>query len=138
MAFPKGKTKRENMLSAEEYGEARRLFGELISGENNPMYGKDPWNKGLTKEIDNRVLNYGINVSKTKTGVPLGPNSEQAKIHKSQAQLKRALEHPESFANCGHPKGWIPITNDLDDTHYISPDEPIPDGYRYGFKKIWT
>lgn len=37
-------------------------------GTNNPMFGKKPWNKGLTKELDNRIKNYGLSVSKTKKG----------------------------------------------------------------------
>ena len=36
-------------------------------GINNPMYKKDPWNKGLTKEIDERVLKYSQSVKRTKS-----------------------------------------------------------------------
>ena len=35
-------------------------------GVNNPRFGKEPWNKGLTKETDERVANYGIKEHLTK------------------------------------------------------------------------
>lgn len=49
-----------------------REFCEEVSkrmtGAKNHRYGKDPWNKGLTKEIDSRVKSYGEKGSKTNTG----------------------------------------------------------------------
>lgn len=35
-------------------------------GSGNPRYGKSPWNKGLTKETDERIANYGRKESLTK------------------------------------------------------------------------
>lgn len=36
------------------------------SGKNNPMYGKPAWNKGLTKNTDIRVANFGKSISETR------------------------------------------------------------------------
>lgn len=36
-------------------------------GKNNPMYGKPPWNYGLTKDDDKRLKNGGIKNSETTT-----------------------------------------------------------------------
>lgn len=44
--------------------ESRKKLSEKLSGENNPMFGKKGWNKGLTKETDQRVAN----VSEKLTG----------------------------------------------------------------------
>jgi 5-methylcytosine-specific restriction endonuclease McrA len=37
-------------------------------GERNHQYGKSAWNKGLTKEVDERVKKYGELCSETKKG----------------------------------------------------------------------
>lgn len=42
-------------------------------GERNHAKGKTPWNKGLTKETDERVKQYGENGSKTKISQRLTP-----------------------------------------------------------------
>ena len=134
MAFPKGKTSRQSMLSADEYQEARKLFSESIQGENNPMYNKSPWNKGLTKETDQRVAQYSQNISTSKNGVSIGPNSEQGRINKSLAVRKRFQEHPETFT--GRKPGQIPIVNDItSDCYYIDIDDTIPQSYRKGLPK---
>lgn len=41
------------------------INGELqkLNGDKNPMFGKTPWNKGLTKYDDVRILNYGLKLS---------------------------------------------------------------------------
>jgi len=42
-------------------------IGNALRGKQRlDMKGKNPWNKGLTKETDQRVKQYGENVSKTK------------------------------------------------------------------------
>lgn len=63
--------------------ETKKKISEAITGEKNPFYGKKhsvenrkkmseglrghiPWNKGLTKETDERVRKCGLNESKTK------------------------------------------------------------------------
>lgn len=34
-------------------------------GSKNPMFGKEPWNKGLTKKTDKRVMSYAEKLSKS-------------------------------------------------------------------------
>lgn len=58
---------------------------KITFGKNNPMYGKEPWNKGLTKEIDPRVkrtseklkgrkCTWGEKISKARIGKYVGEN----------------------------------------------------------------
>lgn len=39
-------------------GEKNPMWRKGKRGKDNPMYGKIPWNKGLTKETDDRVKRY--------------------------------------------------------------------------------
>ncbi len=41
-------------------------ISKSLMGNKNPMYGKRPWNYGLTKKSDKRVLNNGKKISKAK------------------------------------------------------------------------
>jgi len=43
---------------------AKKLMSEQKKGSKNPAYGKPPWNKGLTKETDERVAKNAANTSK--------------------------------------------------------------------------
>ena len=42
------------------------ITGHNTQGKNNPMYGVDPWIKGLTKETDKKVMEISKKISKTK------------------------------------------------------------------------
>ena len=48
-------------------GEENGMYGKgyLLTGEKNGMFGKEQWNKGKTKETDDRVKKTGENISKT-------------------------------------------------------------------------
>ncbi|MEE3490621.1 MAG: GIY-YIG nuclease family protein [Methanobrevibacter sp.] len=46
-----------------------RKFNGYRSGENNSMYGKKSWNKGLTKTTDERVAKCSKAISKSKKGI---------------------------------------------------------------------
>ena len=97
------------------------------------MFGKIPWNKGLTKETDERVLKYSL-VLKGRPGNK-SPKSAAAHINMSIAQRKRAKEHPETFTGRNTDNNIL-ITNDSTlDSYYIGPFEPLPEGYRYGGKR---
>lgn len=52
------------------------------------MKGHTPWNKGLTKETDNRVKQYGISCSKTKKGCIPGNKGKRYKI-KDTSKMKK-------------------------------------------------
>lgn len=39
--------------------ETRKQLSRNKIGDKNPMYGKTPWNKGKTKESDQRIKDYG-------------------------------------------------------------------------------
>ena len=75
-------------IGYKQSSEHRAKTSQCSTGSNNGMYGKKhseetkrkqalkrigkiPWNKGLTKETDERVLKYSISGSKTQKGRPL-------------------------------------------------------------------
>ena len=62
--FAKEMSKTKTEFFASEEGQ--QWLDENYRGKNHPTYGKEPWNFGLTKEIDNRVKKYGESSSKTK------------------------------------------------------------------------
>ena len=51
------------------------------SGKNNGMYGKSAWNKGLTKETDNRILKSSQTLSKNTKNKSKKPLSKDHKDH---------------------------------------------------------
>ena len=122
MAFPKGKTKRENMLSEQEYEDARLLFSKSVTGENNVMYGKPAWNKGKTKETDDRVRSYGeSNKGRIVT--------EDTKKLQSDIKQEYYLTH-DSFN-----KGMMCITDGITNK-YINESEEIPEGWYRGSNTV--
>lgn len=82
MAYPKGKTKRDFEITADEYEELRIAAHVANSGENCNFYGKKPWNYGLTKDTDNRVKQYG----EKQSGKVL-TKSQKIKISKNHADV---------------------------------------------------
>ena len=48
--------------------ETKQKIAESKMGKDNPMYGKKPWNYGLTKDADRRVRAYNEKQSITKRG----------------------------------------------------------------------
>lgn len=65
--------------------EVRKILSEKWSGENNPMYGVEPWNKGLTKENNSDVKRNGEKISKSLKGKN---KSEEHKKNISEAIKK--------------------------------------------------
>lgn len=61
------------------------------SGKNNGMYGKSPWNKGLTKETDNRILKSSQTLSKNTKNKPKKPLSKDHKDHISATMKEKNL-----------------------------------------------
>ena len=138
MAFPKGKTKRDNSLSPEEYEELRKLQSLAISGKNNPMHGRIPWNKGKTGVYSEETL---AKISTSRSHIRGYKLSEETRKRMSVAVRSRA---PETFV-ASH-KGEHCYTNGVHNK-YLSDDEEIPDGYHRGmthfcdnssYKKVWT
>jgi hypothetical protein len=68
-----------------ENNEAHRRNSEKMKtervGKGNPMYGLTPWNKGLTKDLDDRVLS----ASNKLTGLK---HSEESKKNSQKVQKK--------------------------------------------------
>ena len=121
MAFPKGKTKRENMLTPEEYEEAKILFSKSISGKNNPMYGKVPYNKGVPMKEEQRLF-----LSSKLKGRGKGVHkSEETKRHMSESALKR-----DNFNNHS-TLGKLAITNGIE-LKFIDNNESLPEGFYFG------
>lgn len=49
------------------------------------------WNKGLTKETDNRLISYGLTISKSKKGIPGKKHSTETKEKLSKLAIKNGL-----------------------------------------------
>lgn len=115
------------------YSEARKLAAEALrknsKRQNNPMFGKNPWNKDRTKETDSRIRDYSEKCSKTKTGVKKGPDSEETKLKKSIATKLRYKLRPDTFVY--HNKNKVAVTNGTT-TLFIYKDEEPPEGFSYG------
>ena len=87
----------------------RKKFSEAKSGKNHPMYGKEAWNKGLTKENDNRVKKCGEELSKTKKefyateeGQKWLDKNKRGKHHSEEAKQKMRGSRP-NFTGENHP-----------------------------------
>lgn len=65
--------------------ETREKLRKASSGENNPMYGIAPWNKGLTKETDERLRIIGGNMDVEKI----------REVHRGN-QYRRGEKHTEA------------------------------------------
>ena len=71
---------------------AKKIMSEKQMGEKNSMYGKEPWNKGLTKEIDSRLREIGKNISKARIG----------KKHTTKTKIKMSEKHMGKTNKWGH------------------------------------
>lgn len=82
-----GKDRADELLNKSKENFSKSIKGKLC-GKNNPMYGKRPWNYGLTKETDIRICEYSdklknkevskftrIKMSKAKIGKYDGENN---------------------------------------------------------------
>lgn len=78
------------------------------SGRKSPMYGKIPWNKGLTKDTDNRIAQGAKAVSKTlKQKIANGwepacvtwSKSEEGRKAKSEWRRELHRTNPETHPN---------------------------------------
>ncbi len=64
------------------------------------MLGKTPWNKGLSKETDDRVKRLAETVSTTTKGRPSKVVwTDEMRLAKSQWRKQLHLEHPETHPN---------------------------------------
>lgn len=62
--------------------------------------GKPAWNKGLTKETDERVLKNSLSVSESTKGIaPKWEWTEERRKNKSEWRKKLHAEHPETHPN---------------------------------------
>jgi hypothetical protein len=69
---------------------AHRIVGVSLPGILNPMYGKTPWNKGLTKETSPILKKVGEKISSTKSEQDYSSenNSFFGKNHTEEAKKK--------------------------------------------------
>lgn len=125
MAFPKGRTKRDFPISAEDYAVVRKMWSKHMH-DDNPFLDENghPHNYGKPMSEEQKQ-----HLSDVKKGVKLGPNSEETKCKKSNAAKLRYKLHPETFT-C-HNRGKRCITNG-DTIQYIDNDSALPEGFYYG------
>ena len=68
---------RQSQLGRHQSETTIEKLRQINLGKNNPNYNKPPWNKGLTKETDERIAAYGIKDSKRQRGVKKGPRAQE-------------------------------------------------------------
>jgi hypothetical protein len=131
MVFPKNnkKTKRTEITTPEDYELARIAARMALTGENSLFYGKDPWNKGLTKETDARIAQQAMKQKGINTWSKGLKRTEEQKERCRLSALKRSKEKPDSYVS--GTKDKVAINNGVTIT-YISKDCELPDGYVYG------
>lgn len=131
MAFPKGKTNREYVITAEDYEELRKRQALLMRNIN---LSREPWNKGKHGVYSEETLQKIRAPRPQMQGIK---KSESTRKKISDAQRKRYLDKPETFAKPTLNK--YAITNG-DITKYIDKEEILPKGFRYGqtHKKKYT
>lgn len=122
------------IIDANTYKDARILAQAALkiatTGNHNPMFGKVPWNKGLTKTTDCRIKLQADKCSKTKSGVLKGPDSEETRKRKRQAIKLRYKLHPETFKLANNTGKRI-VTNGKS-ILFIPATDDLPVGYWYG------
>lgn len=88
--------------------ETKDKIGNANSGKNNGMYGKKPWNIGLTKETDERVKTY----SEKLKGKHLKSNGVLEEWNKTHQPWNKGLKGFLSKENHWNWKGGINPKND--------------------------
>lgn len=86
------KYRKENPLSENE--RRKPLSKKHKENISKTLKGRTPWNKNLTKEIDERVAKIGRNVNKALKGKKKPPRSKEHKINLSKTRIK-AWQDPE-------------------------------------------
>lgn len=85
-------TKQERYYDPIKFEETKKLYVDMLSikmsdgsnsGNNNPMFGKDPWNKGLTKNTHPSLM-----IVSTKLKAPKTPE------HKKKLSLAKTGKEP--------------------------------------------
>lgn len=128
MIHPKGNTKREYQISAEDYAISKKLWSQYMS-ENNPLKESEPWNKGKTGVYSQETLEKIRAPRPHMRGIK---KSQETKEKMSKATKKRYKEHPETFVN--GVKGKIAITNGKTNK-YVENEQQIPEGFYKGLTK---
>lgn len=106
MAFPKTKNHQRGEISPEDYGILKEMQSQASKGENNPMHGATPWNKGKHFQCSEETLKKLKEVGSRRRGIK---KSEETRRKMSEAVRKRYNEHPETFL--GSNRGKMSITN---------------------------
>ena len=91
--------------------ETKEKIGKAITGENNGMYGKDPWNKGETKETNEsiRIASEKVSISNKKTFRKPEYREKYRKLRKNQKFLRHHTQ-PELRCEDFSIKNTIPVT----------------------------
>jgi hypothetical protein len=78
----------------------KQKISESLKGRPSPMKGKASWNKGLTKETDQRVSDYSKKVSRSCSGRPAWnkgkPSPEKGKTYEERYGPEKARQMKEA------------------------------------------
>lgn len=137
MAFPKGRTEvqqenRKFEIFSKDYKLLKELQSEICKENTNYLNKGVPWNKGLTKETDERVRKYGENNK--------GKNTWCKGLVRSQAtrdKISNAQKVRDKSTYAKNTLGKVAINNGKE-CHYINKGDALPEGYVYGQGKHKT
>lgn len=89
-------SRRKDIVTPEEYEEARKEYSKSISGENAPMYGKPSPRRGvrLTEEQKQHLREINLGELSPKYGKPV---SEETKAKMRAARIGRVATDEERF-----------------------------------------
>jgi len=89
-------------LDGKERPEHSEKMKGRMTGELNPQFGKDPWNKGLDK-TDPRVQKYSTSEGKAHPGNQFGKGNI-GKVQDEEWKRKRLdkIKGPHDLATCPH------------------------------------
>ena len=131
MAFPKGRTQiqqdnRKFEIFSKDYKLLKELQSEICKKNNNYLNNGVPWNKGLTKETDERVKKYSEQSKGKNTWCKGLVRSQETRNKMSIAQKAR-----DKSTYTKNTLGKVAINNGKE-CHYINKNDILPEGYTYG------
>lgn len=132
MAFPKGKTKRNfsEAITADDYALLREMQARITYAK---LKGREPWNKGLTKDTDARLRKLSEDSKGKNTWTKGTKRSEETRSKMSIASKKRWKDNPDAYTP--KHKGHKRITNGVDFDYIDLSVDSIPEGWYLGGEK---
>lgn len=126
LAFSKGKTKRDTIISASDYAILRKVHSQNMKDNNNFLDREGhPWNFGKSGIYTPETLQK---MSNSRKGKGTGKKSEE-----TRRRMKLASQNRDWSNFKGYNKGKMVISSyDGSKMMYIDNDQELPDGFYFG------